>query len=227
MVIMQSCGCVPKEKKQTYDFMNDNYNYENDSKGFDVDIHYMNTDFAAVTEAQALFDKSDSFAKLFKLKRMYICLCSNIVKETSELNKEDIIASFRGIGDTMVNMFSFGSEVPVGRNFPSAELVPEDILNGEKPVTFAFSPMYFKDSFLGYIAYEPSGFKGYGNLFATWLMILSNNTGCFFMNQKLELVVKQLEDLYVRDPLTGLFNRRGMSKFGIKLLEKAKKRIHA
>ncbi|MBQ5332831.1 MAG: GGDEF domain-containing protein [Oscillospiraceae bacterium] len=223
MVIMQSCSCVAREKKQTYDFMNDNYNYENDSKGFDVDIHYMNTDFAAVTEAPALFDKSASFANFFKLKRMFICLCSNIVKETSELNKEDIISSFIGISDTMVNMFSFGSEVPVGRNFPSAELVPEDILNGEKPVTFAFSPMYFKDSFLGYIAYEPSGFKGYGNLFATWLMILSNNTGCFFMNQKLELVVKQLEDLYVRDPLTGLFNRRGMSKFGVKLLEKAKK----
>ncbi|MCI7768605.1 MAG: GGDEF domain-containing protein [Oscillospiraceae bacterium] len=222
MVIMQSCGCVSKKKKLTFDFMSDRYNYENDSKGFDTDIHAMNTDFAAVTEAPELFEKSAVFGDFFKLKRMFICLCSNIVQDVSKLNEENIISSFRGISDTMVNMFSYNSDVPVGRNFPSAELVPEDVLNGERAVAFAFSPMYFKDSFLGYIAYEPSSFKGYGEHFATWLMILSNNTGCFFMNKKLELVVNQLEDLYVRDPLTGLFNRRGMSKFGVKLLEKAK-----
>lgn len=223
MVIMQSCGCVSKQKKQTFDFLSDMYNYENDSKGFNADIHAMNTDFAAVTEAPQLFEKSTGFAEFFKLRRMYICLCSNIVRDITELNRDNIISSFRGISDSMVNMFSYKSDVPVGKEFPSAELVPEDVLNGEKAVTFAFSPMYFKDSFLGYFAYEPSGFKGYGEHFATWLMILSNNTGSFFMNKKLELVVNQLEDLYVRDPLTGLFNRRGMSKFGVKLLEKAKK----
>lgn len=54
-------------------------------------------------------------------------------------------------------------------------------------------------------------------------MALSNNTGSFYMNKKLELVVEQLENLNVREPLTGLYNRRGMSKYGVELLNNAKK----
>lgn len=223
LILMQSCGCAPKIEKRTYDFFSERYGAETDSLEFRTYIHDMNTDFAAVKNPAELFANANSSAKFFKLKKLFICICSNIQKECTELDKEEIISSFKGISDTMVNMFSYGSSVPVGKAFPTAELVPEDILNGVKPVVFAFSPLYFKDNFLGYLAYEPSGFKGYGKHFETWLMTLSNNTGSFYMNKKLELVVEQLENLNVRDPLTGLYNRRGMSKYGVELLENAKR----
>lgn len=223
LVLMQSCGCVPKEEKQRYDYLDEKYGEESTTLEFRTYIHTMNTDFAAVRTSVELFANAKKSAEFFKLNRLFICICSNIERETAELDKEDIISSFRGISDNMVNMFTYGSDVPVGKVFPAAELVPEDILNGDKAVMFAFSPMYFKDSFLGYIAYEPTCFKGYGEHFATWLMLLSNNTGSFYMNKKLELVVDQLENLYVRDPLTGLYNRRGMSKYGKELLENAEK----
>ncbi|MDY2847184.1 MAG: GGDEF domain-containing protein [Oscillospiraceae bacterium] len=223
LVIMQSCGCVPKEEKRKFDYLSEKYGSESVSLEFRTYIHAMNTDFAAVKTSTELFANAKRSAEFFKLKRLFICICSNIERETAELDKEDIISAFRGISDTMVNKFSYGSSVPVGKQFPASELIPEDILNGDKAVVFAFSPMYFKDNFLGYLAYEPSGFRGYGEHFSTWLMMLSNNTGSFYMNKKLELVVEQLENLYVRDPLTGLFNRRGMSKYGMELLDSAKK----
>lgn len=223
LVIMQSCGCVPKEEKRKFDYLSEKYGAESVSLEFRTYIHAMNTDFAAVKTSTELFANAKRSAEFFKLKRLFICICSNIERETAELDKEDIISAFRGISDTMVNKFSYGSSVPVGKQFPASELIPEDILNGDKAVVFAFSPMYFKDNFLGYLAYEPSGFRGYGEHFSTWLMMLSNNTGSFYMNKKLELVVEQLENLYVRDPLTGLFNRRGMSKYGMELLDSAKK----
>lgn len=224
LVIMQSCGCVPKKEKRKFDYLNDKYGAESAALEFRTYIQAMNTDFAAVKTSAELFANAKHSAEFFKFKRMFICICSNIERETAELDKEDIISSFRGISDTMVNMFSYGSSVPVGKRFPASELVPEeDILSGEKAVVFAFSPMYFKDNFLGYLAYEPSGFRGYGEHFATWLMVIANNTGSFYMNKKLELVVEQLENLYVRDPLTGLYNRRGMSKYGKDMLDSAKK----
>lgn len=223
LVINQSCGCVPKEEKHRFDFFSERYGAESASLEFRTYIHTMNTDFAAVKTSAELFANAKYSAEFFKLKRLFVCICSNIERETAQLDEEDMLSSFCGISDTMVNMFSCGSSVPVGKMFPAAELVPEDILNGDKAVVFAFSPLYFKENFLGYIAYEPSRFEGYGEYFATWLMTLSNNTGSFYMNKKLELVVEQLENLYVRDPLTGLYNRRGMSKYGVLLLENAKK----
>ncbi len=222
LVIMQSCGCVPKEKNRKFDYLSEKYGEESASLEFRTYIHSMNTDFAAVKTSVELFANAKRSAEFFHLRRLFICICSNIERETAELDKEEIISSFRGISDSMVTMFSYGSSVPVGKQFPAAELVPEDILNGEKAVVFAFSPLYFKEKFLGYLAYEPTGFKGYGEHFTTWLMMLSNNTGSFYMNKKLELVVEQLENLYVRDPLTGLYNRRGMAKYGKELLDNAK-----
>lgn len=109
---------------------------------------------------------------MFKLKRLFVCICSNYEQGTERLAEETLVSAFRGISSEMVNMFSFGSDAPAGKCFPVEELVPEDILNGDKPTVFAFSPLYFKDDFLGYNA----------------------------------------------DPLMGLYNRRGMSKYGIELL---------
>ncbi|MGN1101379.1 MAG: diguanylate cyclase domain-containing protein [Huintestinicola sp.] len=223
LLLMQSCGCVPKETKHTFDFLSERYGEESVYLEFRTYIHAMNTDFAAVKTSAELFANVKRSAEFFHMKKMFVCICSNIERETVRLDEETIMSSFSGISDTMVNMFSYGSSVPIGKNFPAAELVPEDILNGEKAVVFAFSPLYFKDNFLGYLAYEPSGFKGSGEHFVTWIMMLSNNTGSFYMNKKLELVVERLENLYVRDPLTGLYNRRGMAKYGIELLDNAKR----
>ena len=220
---MQSCGCVRKSQKHIYDYSGEKYGIENSDLEFRTYIHDMNTDFAAVKKPEELFYAAKQSAEYFKLKKLFICLCSNIERDSGKLDENDLMTDFKGISDTMVNMFSFGSNVPIEYKFPASELVPEDILSGDKPVVFAFSPLYFKDTFLGYLAYEPSCFKGRGENFATWIMMLSNNTGSFYMNKKLELVVEQLEDLYVRDALTGLYNRRGMIRYGRELLDRAKK----
>ena len=53
-------------------------------------------------------------------------------------------------------------------------------------------------------------------------MSISNNAGSFYMNNELGCVVNELEDLYMRDPLTGLYNRRGMNSLGYDLLDRAK-----
>ena len=223
LIPMQSCGCVPKNEKHIFDYSGEKYGIENSDLEFRSYIHDMNTDFAAVTKPEELFYAAKQSAEYFKLKKLFICLCSNIERDSGKLDENDLMTDFKGISDTMVNMFSFGSNIPIEYKFPASELVPEDILSGDKPVVFAFSPLYFKDTFLGYLAYEPSCFKGRGENFATWIMTLSNNTGSFYMNKKLELVVEQLESLYVRDPLTGLYNRRGMARYGKELLDKAKK----
>lgn len=222
LVLMESCGCAHSAEKKVYDYFTETYGAETDSMEFHIYIHDMNTDFASVKNHTELFASANHSARFFKLKRLFVCICSNIYKESTKLDKNELISSFRGVSDEMVNMFSYGSNVPVGKTFPTSQLAPEEILEGEKPVVFAFSPLYFKDSFLGYLAYEPSCFNGYGKHFETWLMTLSNNTGSFYMNKKLELVVEQLENLYVRDPLTGLYNRRGMSKYGEELMRRAK-----
>ena len=55
--------------------------------------------------------------------------------------------------------------------FDKKNLVPEDILNEEKPVFFAFTPFYLRDKTLGYIAYEPESIKGESDFLKIYLPI--------------------------------------------------------
>lgn len=121
---MQSCGCVPKNEKHFFDYSGEKYGVENSDLEFRSYIHDMNTDFAAVTKPEELFYAAKQSAEYFKLKKLFICLCSNIERDTNKLDKDNLISDFKGISDTMVNMFSFGSDVPIEYNFLHHSLFP-------------------------------------------------------------------------------------------------------
>lgn len=152
---------------------------------------------------------------------MYICINSNI-RERFCTSGGEPDTSFKGLSETVVSMVRYGQGVPIGYEFPVKQLVPENFLDGEKPAFMAFSPLYFKNCFIGYIAYEPSKVEGCGALFGTWTASIANHAGCFYMNNELEYLVAKLDNLYVRDPLTNLYNRRGMVRYGEALIKQAK-----
>lgn len=216
-----SCGCT-WEKKNT-NFYNSVYGEQNRFKEFNSYVLEMNTKFSCAETSAELYAETKKIAEFFKLKKLYICICSNIEQGAICFDDLNPKAEYTGLSEKMVSMLEFGHSVPVGTEFCTKEFVPENFLEGEKAVMYAFSPMYFKNSFLGYLAYEPSCIKGNGNLFETWLMNISNNAGSFYMNRELEYVVDKLQNLYIRDPLTGLYNRRGMKQLGYNIIDKVKK----
>jgi len=221
LLINQSCGCVPLDVP-TSDYYGAKYGEQNVFKEFNTYIIHMNALFAGSESSAQLFDSTTYGANFFKLKKLFICICSNIERRTDELDEKKISNSFKGLSDSMISMVKFGHDVENGTHFPTSQLIPEkDFLSGEKPVFFAFSPLYFKDNFLGYMAYEPSKIQGCGDLFETWSMAVASNAGSFYMNRELAYIADKLEMLYIADPLTGLFNRRGMAKYGDRLVDEA------
>lgn len=216
----QSCGCGTKSPVKT-DFYSTKYKELNDFKEFNSYILDMNTQFASAVSSAEIYKHSDFAARFFEMKKMFICVCANIERQ-SKLHTDDEISGMEyGITETMMSMVQYGHNIPNGSEFASARLVPENILDAENRVTFAFSPIYFKDTFIGYVAYEPSAMCGKGDFFTIWLSTICHNVGSFYMKNELEYVVSRLEELYVRDPLTGLYNRRGLEIFGDKLMKNA------
>ena len=220
LVERQSCGCVPVNSDEK-DFYNAQYASHSRTLEFFTNIVEMNTRFSGAETSAELYADCRKGAEFFKLKNLYICICSNIEHESLDISVNQLRAASEGISETMVSMFDLKGGVPVGTEFSSSQLVPTRILDGEKAAFYAFSPLYFKDSFLGYFAYEPSFVGGAGDYFAPWVLSISNNAGSFYLKNQLEIVVDKLENLYVRDPLTDLFNRRGMGQYGDSLMRTA------
>ncbi len=216
----QSCGCVKPGDKVRFDFYSERYGELNTYKEFNYHLITLNTIFANAENSAELYEAAHDGAVFFKLKELYICVCPDVERVSKTIGETE--KGYKGISEKMLSMYSFGGNVPAGTEFRSADYAPEDILNGEEACFYAFSSMYFKDRYIGYVAYQPSKVKGFGDFFATWLLALSNNAGSFYMQNDLKYVVDELENLYIRDPLTGLYNRRGMDKLKYGMIEQAR-----
>lgn len=206
----ESCGCM----KCAHDEKNyaERYKVQNRFIEFNTYILGMNSNFGNVADSKELYLDTIRGAEFFGLKQMFLCLCTDVENQNRMLDQAESGYISNSLTERVVSMVQFGHEVPVGTEFASAQLLPVNLLDREKPVFYAFSPLYFKDRFLGYMAYEPSATSGSaGDLFATWILQISNNAGSFYMKNELRYVVDKLEGLYERDPLTGLYNRRGMN----------------
>lgn len=219
LIRQQSCGCVKVDEHSHLDFYNERYGELNTYKEFNSHLINLNTVFASAETSAEIYAGAKRGAEFFKMKKLFICICPDVENAVNTIADQ---AEYKGISEKMLCMYSFGSDVPVNTEFRSAELIPESFSGGEEPSFTAFSPIYFKDRFLGYIAYQPSKVKGCGDFFATWVLSIANNAGSFYMNNELEYVVRELENLYIRDPLTGLYNRRGMEKLRYDIIERAK-----
>lgn len=215
----QSCGC--EKKSNEIDFYTLMHSTSDSYKAFNAHLQDLNTKFASAENSIELYSETTKGAAFFGLRKMYICINSNIRERFSTI-EDKLDTSFKGLSENVVSMIQYGHGVPIGYEFPVKQLVPESFLDGEKPALMAFSPIYFKNCFLGYIAYEPSKFEGCGDLFGTWTASIANHAGCFYMNNELEYLVAKLDSLNVRDPLTSLYNRRGMVRYGEAMIKQAK-----
>lgn len=213
LVVAQSCGCekiVPK-KDETYE---EKYKILNDFKQFDRYALYMNAEFSNIKNSVDLFAPLEGGAEIFGLKEMYVCINSEVE------NKRDLVdvamdeSSPWQIPETMVSLMQYGHDIPIGEEFPTKDLLPGKFKDKDEPVHYMFAPIYFRRNFLGYVAVMlPDTYFINGDMFSSWLVAISNNAGSFYMNNELSEAIGELQKLYLRDPLTGLYNRRGLLKF--------------
>lgn len=216
----ESCGCVKKEPQEE-SYYNSTYQTKNTFIEFTAKLTEMNTAFAGCRTSEEVYEALKNGAAFFRFNRLFVCIRSSVEGGGSFVGSGSMKSE--GSAYSMMSMLQYGHDVPVGTKFSSEQLLPIDFPDGEKAVFFGFSPLYFSGKFMGYLAYEPTRMGGAGDFFSTWVTAINNNAGNFYMKKDLELVVKELENLNVRDPLTELFNRRRMEKFGGRLVDRARK----
>lgn len=215
LVIRDSCGCIVRKNEPEVDFYTKHYAALNRFKEFNTYTTYSNALISGIDSSKELFDVMSKGADFFSFNRMFMCISPKFENTSFLANQSG--SGFIGMSETMLSMVRYGHDVPEITEFDTRKILPIDFLNEDKPVFFAFSPLYFKNRFLGYVAFEPTKLEGEGDLFGVWLLNTSHNTGSFYMN-------KALEALYVKDHLTGLYNRHGMEQLAPELFRGAREK---
>ena len=106
--------------------------------------------------------------------------------------------------------------------FPSDKLLPDDFLDTDSGIRI-FLPIYYKNEVYGYGAFEvkPDSKEFVNEKLEFILMLLGQTINRSRLYSKL-FAVSDVMDMYIRDSLTGLFNRRGFEKNIISYFDKNK-----
>ncbi len=105
--------------------------------------------------------------------------------------------------------------------FAKKDLLPTIMTDGEEPQVWYFSPFHYQNKCFGFEAFRFNSGGDTGKLYQSWNIVLSNKIEDMIMNHKLQNAVGELEYMYSRDALTGLYNRRELETRGMKVFKKA------
>ncbi len=105
--------------------------------------------------------------------------------------------------------------------FPKNTLLPNYIASTSNSA-YHYIPLYYRDKEFGYIAlsYE-SNLIDYPFQFVHWFMNINQMLEKICETQKNNMLVTHLEDIYMKDALTGLYNKHGYLHYEKQLIESA------
>ncbi len=92
--------------------------------------------------------------------------------------------------------------------------------NTESGKLYIISPLHYLDRNFGYFVFADSEFPIANQLYVSWLISMGNSIENIRKQSLLRNAMKRLDEMYVKDSLTGVYNRFGMERFFTELKHK-------
>ncbi|MBQ0167151.1 MAG: GGDEF domain-containing protein [Treponema sp.] len=212
LVLRESCGCVKPSETDSDSYVERTYAGESVFSLFSTYLSQMNVLCASDEDKESLFIDLMRPSCLFQFKMVLLCICAELEKGKNYFYNDFKISNSYGFSKKLLSMVQFGHAIKPGSTFDTKQIIPDQIWESDEPLSLTFNPLYFKDKFLGYIGYEFEGDAEQTYMFSLWLQAIASNIGSFYER-------RELENMYMHDPLTNLYNRRGMEKMFKKTYE--------
>lgn len=97
--------------------------------------------------------------------------------------------------------------------FKASMLLPSIYLDDE-PQAFYFNMLHHREKCYGYAAINFKGFRSYKSSYQGWLTNICNTLENIKIHSELNRLVYRLEDISIKDEMTGLYNRRALHTLG-------------
>lgn len=187
-------------------------------------LNRITTELAENDNAENNFRTIARYIGGIKCERFCICLCSNWDEVITGNFPGSYTNKFQKNGYTMKMsaplVLENGINSPVDE-FSSADMHPAPLRNSGN-ISF-FLPLHFRERCLGYYIFTNSQFPTRSLLCHSLMLNISNSIEnirkLFHMNS----LIKELDRLYVIDPLCNIFNRNGFIRTADKMFKKCQK----
>ncbi len=215
-IIRESCGChynADKEKRQGSKHY---FSYLEKLKREVVRNCYMSADLTGKTKQEDVFNSIHTYVyENAGFTDFYMCLYSDWQ------NIDDNYERIFDPDEEMVMEVGVKNHTHYNRiRYKRRNLIPQQF-EEDRPMIFYVTVLHHRNMDFGYVAIAFEKIQTYMTTFQSWMMNVSNALENIRVHSELNRLVYKLEDMYIRDELTGLYNRRGLETIGEKYLKQA------
>lgn len=209
-VFTESCGCHCELHESIREYKHNVYRLISNCRSDISLLNNMTTKMADADSAEEDLSIISQFIEQLRCEKCCICLCSGWEcafrgHYTSQITEDYQI---HGYTKTMsAPMIWNKGEVTSSASFSSSDMYPIS-LSGGGNISF-FLPLHFRERCLGYYIITNSDFPIKSMLCHTLMLNISNSIENVRKLTHLNSVIKELDRLYVMDPLCGIYNRNG------------------
>lgn len=210
-IYRDTCGCGDRDVWEAIrDRMRASEEYNN-SIFTQRQLRFFTVELETTSTLSEVCDVVDNFAYIMgSYSNFFMCL----TKDPHNNDLENVISSSHGYTSESLCALAIVNRMHTEDYplvFDTSDMIP-DIYTDDTPQIYYFSPLHFLDQNYGYIAVSYSDYMGLARDFYSFTTHISNALDSLRNKHQLEYALKELERLYISDPLTGLYNRRGFEK---------------
>ncbi|WP_303789907.1 GGDEF domain-containing protein [Ruminococcus flavefaciens] len=224
-VFSESCGCLSVENNDNSEYRISTYKLLNNCKRDVSLLNRMTTELADTQDSISTIHTVSKVINEIKFDRFCLCLCSNwnqIISNGLNVDPSDTMAyQIHGYTPKMTAPLVLENNIndPVSL-FDSADMHPMPLKNSGN-VSF-FIPLHFGERCLGYYIFTNSKFPTKSLMCHALMLSISNSIENIRKLVHLKSMVKELDKLYVVDPLCNIYNRNGFIRTADPMYNRAK-----
>jgi diguanylate cyclase (GGDEF)-like protein len=216
----ESCGCKSAAVQENLSYRRNRVIKELDAKDKSIyNNSFMSVELTNVATIDELDRRLASYTYMNEgFESFYMCLHKNWeqigLENHAETELTDDMVMEVGIKDT-----KWLQRV----EFKRSQLLPV-LQAGEEPQVFFFNMLHYQKICYGYTAISFQEGQVYKSSYQGWLINVCNALENIRIHNVLNQLVNRLEDMSIKDELTGLYNRRALEHLGRKYLKQCIRR---
>jgi diguanylate cyclase (GGDEF)-like protein len=214
-IIRESCGCKYNSEKEKKHGSKHFFTYLESLRREVVRNSYMSAGLTGLTKQEEVYSSLGYYVyENMGFSDFYMCLYPDWQDAGEEERSCDFDSEMSM--ELGVKNHEFYNKI----RFKRRDLIPPQFVE-DRPVIYYFAILHHRAENFGYVAIAFEKIQTYMTTFQAWLINVSNALENVRVHSELNRLVYKLEDMYIRDELTGLYNRRGLETLGEKYLKQA------
>lgn len=224
LIFQDSCGCVNQHPKDRGKYIVDHIHTEQRNNILEDELLEFNRSLVNCGSFKELAEKIPGKLKFVRCDGLHLLVDQEILEDFTSIHDIEEPKEYctSGYPEHMTVLLSCHMrEGVVERKILQGELFPQE--KEETPGNmFLFAPLHFRDRAVGYLVFKNCDFVQDTQLLFDFTNTIQENMQNLHARLTLQKMNEELSLLYIRDSLTGLYNRMAYSRKAVPLFEECR-----